>query len=383
MIKAIKLILFITIAFSTLLSQSEDKTLKIFGYFQNEFEYQKGTAEIEDFDQNTFVLQQLNLFFQRDFSDDWTSFVNFEILNSFSSSRQWGAVNLEEAWIKYRASRQFNLKMGLQIPIFNNFNEIKNRTPLIPYIIRPLVYETAFSENIQVDEYAPQNAYLQAYGFIPSHDLKIDYAIYAGNTANISSLMELGQAGRSGTDTTSSVLIGARLGLRYGELKAGVSATRDIINYFSGAYDTLFQNTPPDKFKEVPRIRFGMDLSYNYNNFSFESEYIQVTYDFDVPNFNFDKYFYYATLGYYLTDPMFIYISYWVNEEYYPPFTIQSNKKSEELEVTVPNIGLAYNISDRIKAKLHYAYVGVHSGNQEIFKDRFFHFLSTAISVVF
>ena len=379
----INLISVLILILSSALAQPSDSPLKIFGYFQNEFEYQKGTAEIEDFDQNTFVVQQLNLFFQKDFSEEWTSFVNFEILNSFSSSKRWGALNLEEAWIKYRASRQFNLKLGLQIPIFNNFNEIKNRTPLIPYVIRPLVYETAFSENIQVDEYTPNDAYIQAYGFIPSHDWKFDYALYVGNTANISSLEATGQAGRSGTDTTSSVMVGSRIGLRYNELKFGVSATRDIINYFSGYYDTLLTNVNPDRFKEVPRIRIGIDLSYNYYNFAFESEFIRVAYDFDIPNFKFDKHFYYATLGYYLSDPLFIYASYWVTEEYYPPYTIYNNKNPEELEITVPNFGFAYNLSDRVKMKFHYAYVGIHSGNQAIYKDRFFHFISSAISVFF
>jgi len=371
------------LAFSSVLAQSSDSPLKIFGYFQNEFEYQKATADIEDFDQNTFVLQQLNLFIQKDFSEEWTSFINFEILNSFSSQRQQGGFNIEEAWVKYRASRQFNLKLGLQIPIFNNFNEIKNRTPLVPYIIRPLVYETAFRENIQVDEYAPQNAYVQAYGFIPSHEWKFDYALYFGNTPNISSLSERGHSGRSGTDTTSSVMIGSRIGLRYNELKFGISATRDIINYFSGFYDTLFPNISPEKFKEVQRIRLGGDLSYNYGDFSFESEYIQVTYDFNVAGFNFDKKFYYATLGCYISDPLFAYVSYWVTEESYAPYTIYGNRKSEELEITVPNIGFAYNLTDRIKTKFHYAYVGIHSGNQKLYQDRFFHFISTAVSVFF
>ena len=368
---------------SDLIAQDEESSIKIFGYFQNEFEYQKATADIDEFDQNTFVLQQLNLFFQKDFSTEWTSFVNFEILNSFSSQRQWGGLNLEEAWVKYRASRQFNLKLGLQIPIFNNFNEIKNRTPLIPYIIRPLVYETAFRENIQVDEYAPQNSYVQVYGFIPSHEWKFDYALYIGNTPNIGSLFDSGHSGRSGTDTTSSVMIGSRFGVRYNELKFGISATRDIINYFSGFYDTLLTNIPADKFKEVKRIRLGGDLSYNYGDFSFESEYIQVTYDFNIAGFKFDKKFYYATLGYYISDPLFAYVSYWVTEEYYPPYTIFDNIKSEELEITVPNIGFSYNLTDRIITKFHYAYVGIHSSDQALYQDRFFHFIATAISVFF
>ena len=376
--------IFITlIMFYSVFSQSWDEPLKIFGYFQNEFEYQKGTSDADDFDQNTFVLQQLNLFFQKDFSEEWTSFVNFEILNSFSAAHRQGSFNIDEAWVRYRASRQFNLKLGLQIPIFNNFNEIKNRTPLIPYIIRPLVYETAFSENIQVEEYAPKNAYVQIYGFIPSHDWKFDYAIYLGNTANISGQTETGATGRSGTDTTSSVLIGARVGLRYNEFKFGLSGTRDIVNYFSGTYDSIFTNVSPFKFKEVPRFRLGGDFSFNYENFNFESEYIQVTYDYKVPDFNFDKNFYYATLGYYVSDPMFVFLSYWITEEYYPPYTIHNNTKSEELEITVPNIGFAYNVTDKIKIKFHYAYVGIHSSDQNLYQDRFFHFVSTAISVFF
>jgi len=370
---------------TTLYAQTLDSPLKIFGYFQNEFEYQKGTAHIADFDQNTFVLQQLNLFFQKDFSKEWTSFVNFEILNSFSSQRGWGGVNIEEAWVRYRASHQFKLKLGLQIPIFNNFNDIKNRTPLIPYVIRPLVYETAFRENIQVDEYAPQNAYVQAYGFIPSNEWKIDYAIYAGNTANISNQHSLGQAGRSGTDTTSSVLIGGRIGVRYSEFKTGLSASRDIVNYFSNFYDSdsIFTNISPNKFKQVPRIRLGADLSYNYEGFYFESEFIHVTYDYDVPDFNYNKQFFYSTFGYYITDPFFIYISYWYTKEHLPPHTVCNNAITEFFEVLVPNLGFAYNLTDRIIIKSHYAYVGIHSSNQTIFQDRYFHFLSSAISVFF
>ena len=39
------------------------------------------------------------------------------------------AFNLKEAWVRYLMSGAFNLKLGLQIPIFNHFNEIKNKMP--------------------------------------------------------------------------------------------------------------------------------------------------------------------------------------------------------------------------------------------------------------
>ena len=137
---------FLLLATASAGAQSQEKPLRIFGYFQNSF--QQWTAFEFRPKQNSFSLQQLNLFFQKDLGTNWTAFVNFEFLNNFSSSRQWGSANLEETWVKYRASMRFNLKLGLLVPIFNNLHEIKNRTPLLPYIIRPLAYETSFSEFI-------------------------------------------------------------------------------------------------------------------------------------------------------------------------------------------------------------------------------------------
>ncbi len=98
-----------------------------FGYFQTSFQHR--TSFGDDPAQNSFSLQQLNLFFQTDVSERWRAFVNFEVLNNFSSSRRWGGFNVEEAWLRYRLKTSFNLKIGLQIPIFNSLNEIKNRTP--------------------------------------------------------------------------------------------------------------------------------------------------------------------------------------------------------------------------------------------------------------
>jgi hypothetical protein len=364
-----------------LFAQLGESPIKIFGYFQNEFEYQKGTGETEEPNENSFALQQLNLFFQKDIGQNWTALINFEIINSFSSLYQRGGFRLEEAWVRYRASRQFNLKLGLQIPIFNNLNEIKNRTPLMPYTIRPLAYETAFSESIEVEEYAPSSAYIQVYGFIPSDELKFDYAVYLGNTPNI---MSLSGSGRSGLDTTSSVLIGGRFGIRYKELKLGISATRDIVNYFErSGWDTLL-NISPNKFKDIQRVRLGGDLSFNYENFTFESEYIRVTYDYDISGFNTDRKFYYATLGCHTTENLFMFLSYWAMTENWPPYTVYfKNENTEHLKYITPNIGVSFNINDRIILKAHYALVKLTSSNKNIFPDHRFHFMATAVSVFF
>ncbi len=376
--------------YNVLFAQLTESPIKIFGYFQNEFEYQTNTDKQVRNYANSFALQQLNLFFQKDLGKNWTSLVNFEIINSFSSLDQQGGFKLDEAWVRFRSSKQFKLKLGLQIPIFNNLNVNKNRTPVLPYIIRPLVYETAFREDVQIDEYVPSRAYVQIYGFIPSHDWKIDHALYLGNTPNI---MNIAGPGRSGLDTTSSVLIGGRLGIRYKELKMGVSAARDIVNNFTGYETFLFNQASlvisPSKFKKVQRIRIGSDLSYNYRNFSFESEYIQVTYDFDIPGFSYDKNFYYATVGYYITEPLYIYLSYWLNEDDYPPFLFENpitklrNTKTGTVSINVPNIGLSYNFNDRIIIKAQYARVKVISSDKNLHPDRKFHFWATAISVFF
>jgi hypothetical protein len=119
---------------------------------------------------------------------------------------------------------RFNLKLGLSIPTFNNLNEINNRTPLLPYVIRPLVYETSFNEFIPIEEFVPARAFVQAYGFFPFGESKLDYAVFVGNSPNINSDPERGQ---TGTDTTATILVGGRLGIRYRELNLGFSATRE------------------------------------------------------------------------------------------------------------------------------------------------------------
>lgn len=63
-------------------AQVNEGTLRVFGYFQNIWAYERFTnvhgGELE-FD--SFSVQQLNLFLQRDLARRWTAFVNFEALN--------------------------------------------------------------------------------------------------------------------------------------------------------------------------------------------------------------------------------------------------------------------------------------------------------------
>lgn len=361
------------IGLSSAFAQGEENPIRIFGYFQNSL--QQWTAFENRPEQNSFSVQQLNLFFQKDLSPNWSAFVNFEFLNNFSSSRQWGAANLEEAWIKYRADMRFNLKLGLQIPIFNNLNEIKNRTPLLAYIIRPLAYETSFSEFIPVDILTPERAFAQVYGFFPNGETKIDYAVYIGNSPNIrSTLLEE----QSGVDTTSTFLVGGRLGFRHRELKIGFSATYDRDNIFEFlAFD---YDIPRTQLNEIPKIRLGGDLSYNFGNFSFESEFIKVDINRENINLNADLDFYYATLGYHFTEKLFIYGSYWAMNEHLE-VSAPNIEFNDAGDVHVYSLGASYGLTDRIRLKAQASRV---TNKDEGIKGRSkFSLLALAVSAFF
>src|SRR5690606_13765889 len=127
-------------------------------------------------------MQQLNIFLNKNLSNDFSAFVNLEFTNTFSSERNWGGLNLEEAWMKYSHSDAFNIKAGLLIPKFNYLNEIKNKTPLLPYVGRPTAYEATLAAALNLEAYIPARAFLQVNGLVPVGDGKFDYAVYAGNS---------------------------------------------------------------------------------------------------------------------------------------------------------------------------------------------------------
>ena len=343
-------ILFILVG-SNCFGQSWSSPLKVFGFFQTSFYQSMHLGGSEDY--NTFNTQQLNLFFQKNLTKKWTSFVNFEILNNFSSNKQWGSLDLEEAWIKYYAGPEFTLRLGLQIPIFNNLNEIKNRTPLLPYIVRPLVYESSFGEFLALEEMTPERAFVQTNGFIPISKSKIDYAFYIGNSPNINDNSFINQ---TGIDTTNTLLFGGRLGYRISDLKMGISATYDKTNAFK--YLEPIVNVAEGFLEKVQRTRIGGDLSYDFHNLRLESEFIMVNYEDDVDELKFDKWFHYFTLGYFIDEEVFLYYSYWFTEEYYNynnPASANLDIKNATIKVVVPTVGLSYHMTERITFKGQFA----------------------------
>lgn len=320
-------------------AQTNERDLKTFGYFQVSLSHEHSlTGSTES---KSFSLQQLNLFLQKQLAPNWTAFVNFEFVNSYSSFRNWGAHSLEEVWVSYRASDQVKLKLGLQVPTFNNLNEIKNRTPLLPYIIRPLVYETSFNEILELEEFVPARAFAQMYGYIPMGAAKCDYAVFLGNSQNLNADPARGQ---TGVDTTRLFLVGGRLGIRTNYLKLGASCSFDKLDLQQTAE---FFGYPVADFKAVPRWRWGADFSANLGKFAWESEIIRVTYDDDYPQFNKDKKFYYGTAGYHWTERCFTYGSYYLARENFFPL--------QDRDIHASTVGAVYNLNDMIFLKAQLA----------------------------
>ena len=357
--------------------------MRLFGYFQNQ--YQQAGAPNAARERNSFALQQLNVFVQKDLARNWTALVNLEVLNTFSTSRQTGAMNLKEAWVRYRHGRGLNIRAGLQIPIFNHLNAIKDQTPVLPYVTRPLVYEESLEEVASLEEFIPDRAFLQVFGTLqPAKPLKVDYAFFIGNSPNIADLDDDGQ---SGVDTTNTLLFGARLGLRIQDLKAGVSITHDRSNRFRRVARVL--EVPVDALTELPRIRVGVDVRYTVGPLTFEGEYIYVHYHERDHLLEINKEFYYGTLRWLIRDRLTLYGSFWVTREQNnippPPQAPQppDGVFSFVLRNDAPSVGAAFNLSDRIVLKGQYARLERSNNTRFVARERSFNIYSVAVSVFF
>lgn len=382
-------LLFVLVAAGPTWAQSGAGPINLFGYFQTGFE--KYTSELSGENNRTsFLLQQANLFLQKDLAKNWTAFFSLEFLNNYSSGRRQGEFNLDEAWVRYRHSQKFSVKLGLQIPEFNHLNTIKNRTPLIPYIFRPLVYESALRETIfsvGESEYVPRQAFASIYGTLPAGAKKLDYAIYIGNSPNISNFEQNFQ---SGIDTSNTIMLGGRLGLRYGELKAGVSAAYDEWDIFRN-FQVLVDSIDTD-IGTLPRLRLGADLLFRYEKWSFESEYIRVIYDTDGSRLDFSKHFFYGNIGYDFSERYYGYINYGLMIEepvggiFPQPFNQPSIFEfidNTDFKIHVPNAGLTFNPYDNLRFKSQIAHVRLRASDKTIFPGETFLVTAVSLSVYF
>ncbi len=381
----LKWIMMLLFASGLSLAQPKEGPIRTFGYFQNSFEVER--TDIAARTRTGFALQQLNVFFQKDLARNWTALVNFEYVNSFSDNRGFGAASLEEAWVRWRANKYFSLKLGLQIPEFNNLNQIKNKTPLLPYIIRPIVYEATLAEAIPSlarEEWLPAQAFVQAYGFKPLGRAKLDWAAYLGNSPNVTR-EDFITFQQTGVDTSATLLVGGRLGVRYKELKLGVSAASDFWDLLTGATGEL--NGRTIEFEQFARFRLGQDFQIRWNNFLLEWESIQVFYDTKLPDLSLDKQFFYGLLGYEFKEKLFVYAAHYNLHEdgfgFAPELFGDMVIPQIDLDVDVNLLGFSYALSERLRLKGQILEGNIGSNEPGIVYTDRFHIGSAAISVIF
>lgn len=299
--------------------------IQIFGFFQSyasqTFENSKqtspftGTTNESKTSNTVFSLQQANILASKDLGGGFGAFINLEFVNNYSSDRGWGKLNLQEAFVKYEGSNHFNIKAGLFLPQFNNLYEVYNRMPLLPYLVRPFVYEAAFNKLLPPGDYLPTNGLVQVYGFFPMNETKIDYAVYVGNAEDTYIANDKTATGTitSGWSLVSLKSIGARVGVRNGTLKAGVSLTMDSENQRADTGGiTKFGSG------DIPRMRIGGDLSYSISGLTLAGEVIMINHSLTDAQKTFvsanpllggdmDKMFFFASLQYDINDEYFVY----------------------------------------------------------------------------
>jgi len=373
-------------ALTTIQAQNRPDPLNIFGYFQVSFmqfseqDFKTNYPDMVSNDwlpkQNSFSIQHLNLFLSKNISDHWRAFINFEFTNSFSSFKNWGTFNLEEVWIRYKLKDEFSTQAGLLIPTFNNLNEIKNRTPLLPYIFRPFVYETSLKEFLYFfEDFVPSRAWLQLSGTLKKNDYKFDYAFYIGNSPNLS---EGGNNSPSGYDTTNTFLLGGRVGIRWMDLKAGISFTHDKKNGREQDYIYTFS------FEGMPRYRLGGDFSFQLGKFAFETEFIQVMFDESYlkvsengepvtdlkKNFSYDSRFFYGMILFQATPIFDLYAYYSIGRIQFPFLASASPVVLNEAygDLMIPSFGVTWHINDSVILKAQYLAFNIDESAQLLYQ---------------
>ncbi len=326
--------------------QSADEELNIFGFSQVMLNHKylsstiKPSSSIPTAYTNesyslSFALHQVNLFFQKPVNEQTTFFLNVEATGSYSTKIPSGQFEIPEGWIAFKLADNLEVKAGLLLPKFNNLLEIKNRLPLFPYIVRPLMYETLVSSLFEPEDYKPNNAYFQLYGFRGlSDNLNFDYAFFIGNAEeSFFSTIPAGSLGEEeentalyqGENLNTQLLYGGRIGIEnnFKTFKFGTSFTYDEDNR-TKVVSSLFRvpglQTPI--LGEVPRFRLGFDLSFTYQKFSFEGEFIGVYHNHkeirEIAVFrevSLNKYFHYSNLTYNFSDNLFVFGFYTYNED--------------------------------------------------------------------
>jgi len=344
--------------FSSFLVAQEEIT--VFGYFQpyytsfsNEYGPPGPPTGEENFSYNTLGIGQLNLFFQRPIGENFTAFVNFEYVNNFSTGNGFGTYSIQEAYFLWDYKDFLRVKFGMVIPKFNAMFQIYNRTPLLPYLNRPKLYEASTGNLVDIFDILPQKALIHIDGFVPTSVANFDYALYISGPTNgfisspkndmIPGYVPFGQS------AVKYVGLGGRVGITSGPVKAGVSFSTDVENkrhyladvankYISYMEDSVAQVylNDPTNLGDLNRIRIGADVTITLGDLTIAGEFLQTNTDVSASNQTilnqwnandsyyigkgFNKLFYYASATYDISPEAYLFAMYDFLDDKADPF---------------------------------------------------------------
>ncbi|HRI48291.1 MAG TPA: hypothetical protein PK559_14380, partial [Ignavibacteriaceae bacterium] len=345
--------------------------LQVFGFTQAYYTSFSNTwtpappAGEEDYKYNHMGIGQLNLLFNNNFGDDFSAFINFELTNNYSSSKGFGSFNLQEAYFKWDGPDYLKVKFGSVIPQFNGLYQVYNKTPLMPFLVRPKLYEVNMENLVDIFDILPQKALLHINGTFPLEKASIEYSAFLTNPVNkfisspnndlIPGYVSYGQS------AVNYVGLGGRLGFNYGGFNVGVSVSADKDNKRRFISDV---NGNEVDLGDLLRTRLGFDFDFNFAGFNLKGEYLKVsskvTSDIQdslnawnnadpyyIGN-SFDKEFYYVLLQYNITEKLFAYTMYDYLTDKVDPFFFG-------LEGYYGiHVGGGYNLNDNIVLKAQY-----------------------------
>jgi hypothetical protein len=209
------------------------QNLRVFGYSQSLM----NNVTTENLDGNlafggseyttrSFFLQQTNVFLANRFSRKSSAFVNIEFVNNQDVEKGFGNLSLQEAWFDYNVSNDFSLKFGKLLPKFGALNDQRNRTPILPFATRPLIYENLYGEIFNQEDYVPLFAFFQAEKrFELSNKLSLETTAFLSGAEEdllVSPDNRADESSLTGSNSTDNLTLGGKINFVFSDYNVGI-----------------------------------------------------------------------------------------------------------------------------------------------------------------
>ncbi len=284
------LVAFLIFSVSDVLAQDDEFKLNIFGNIATNFYgFTKNNAPYLSNGnlKATFLLQQANLYFSGNVASDWKYFVEFTFQAESGPANQI-MFHAHQAWVEYRPSDEFGLRIGRTLCPFGFFNAVHSRPALYWMVFRPMPYEETGLTSDEIEGMRSEFSNgLMVSGALPlTSGVKLDYGAYVGNTENVNGFQY---------DLSSTKKFGGRLAVRSEYITVGISP---VFNNIVAVDNQAQRNS----------TLIAVDGTFKLGNFTLIGEYVNAARSFSAlagsTGFNARNYtehtdnFFFASLGY-------------------------------------------------------------------------------------